>query len=72
MEKKFKKGEIVRPKRGLLKKLLFSLISRTEIKIVEDIGETQYVGEDFKSIAVIVRDVDGNIESYSQDGLEKI
>lgn len=72
MELRFKKGEIVRPKRALLKKLFLFPISRSEIKVVEDIGETQYIGENFKSISVIVRDINGDIQTYSQDNLEKI
>lgn len=72
MESKFKKGEIVRPKRALLKKLFFLPIHRSEIKVVEDMGETQYIGQSFKSINVIVRDINGDIQNYSQDNLEKI
>ena len=72
MEPKFKKGEIVRPKRALLKKIFLFPISRSEIKVVEDMGETQYIGENSKSISVIVRDINGDIQTYSQDNLEKI
>lgn len=68
----FNKGDIVRAKRGLLLRPLNFLITRSQILTVVDMGETTYVGENHTSIAVTVKDIDGNIKVYSQNHLEKI
>ena len=68
----FNKGDIVRAKRGILLRPLNFLIIRSEILTVMDMGETTYVDENHISIAVTVKDIDGNIKVYSQNHLEKI
>jgi hypothetical protein len=72
MENQFSKGDIVRAKRALIKKLLHFPISRSEIMTVIDTHEVKYAGEDSSSIGVTVKDVDGNIHHFSQDNLEKL
>ena len=72
MEKKFKKGDIIRAKRAILKRLLHFPISRSEIMTVIDVNEIQYSGNNFISIGVITADLSGEIHHYSQDNLEKI
>ena len=80
MESKFKKGDIVRAKRSLLAQMLHLPIFRSEIMTVVAIGKTKYnryvgkslVQDDFYSVSVTVRDIDGNIMPFSQDNLEKL
>lgn len=72
MEPIFKKGDIVRAKRSLLKRILHFPILRSEIMTVTDVHEVQYIGESSASIGVLVQDINGEVLHFSQKNLEKI
>ena len=72
MEHKFVLGDIVRPKRAILMQLFKFPISRSEIMTIIDINDGKYAGDDFDSVIVTVKNINGDVLIYSQSNLEKI